>query len=225
MNEHASRTSSNRDLIEALIQDLKPVAPVRLVREILRAALIQLSVVALEMLLTGWHLAGSERLNDPAFLGLLLALLLGAATSAVTMSRLSIPGRGASSAIRTGVLVLPLLLAGFVVAVSPWGGSWSGLTAVLVEGFGCTRSTILMAAPAWLAGLASLRRLRPLDPLRVGLFCATTALLLAAVAVQMSCPSCDSWHLALSHYVPLLVAAWVAAMVSPLFLKTADVRG
>jgi hypothetical protein len=65
-----------------------------------------------------------------------------------------------------------------------------------------------------------LRRLGPLDPLRVGLFCGSSALFLAAVVVQMACPNCDSWHLALSHYVPLLVAAWVAAILSPIFLHS-----
>jgi hypothetical protein len=72
--------------------------------------------------------------------------------------------------------------------------------------------------PAWLAGLLYVRRLGPLDPLRTGLFCGSTALLSAALVVQMACPSCDSWHLAIAHYAPIVVAAWLAAVLSPLIL-------
>jgi hypothetical protein len=32
--------------------------------------------------------------------------------------------------------------------------------------------------------------------------------------VQMACPSCESWHLAVSHYSPIVVAAWIGAILS-----------
>ena len=55
---------------------------------------------------------------------------------------------------------------------------------------------------------------------RAGLGCSPCA----ALVVQMACPSCDSWHLAISHYVPLLIAAWIAAMLSPMVLSVSASR-
>ena len=124
-----------------------------------------------------------------------------------------------SAAVRALLVALPFVVAMLLAILSPWGGTWKGFAAVFLEGFGCTRNTLVVAAPAWLASLLWLRRLAPLEPLRVGLFSASSSLLVAALAVQMACPSCDSWHMALSHYAPVLVAAWVAALLSPLVLR------
>lgn len=212
----ASATSS--DLLSSLVSDLVPVSPVRSRREIALAVLLEIAVVAVTAWILGARIVGAERLADPAFAGLLLALAAGAGASAAAMTTLSIPGRSVPAAWRLPVLLLPLVVAALVVVFSPWGGTWTGFVAVVVEGFGCTRNTLLVAAPAWIAGLLFLRRLGPLDALGVGLFSASSALLTAALAVQMACPNCDSWHLAISHYVPILVAVWVAAMLSPLLL-------
>lgn len=206
------------DLVGALVRDLVPVAPVRFARTLATVVALELIVVAATAWILGARVAGMERLADPRFAALLAVLALGAGASAAAMASLSIPGRAVGAAWRGTVIVLPLALALFMVAASPWGGTWTGFSAVLVEGFGCTRNTLLVAAPAWIAGLLYLRRLRPLDPLRVGLFSGFSALLTAALAVQMACPSCDSWHLAVAHYAPILIAGWLAAALSPLVL-------
>ncbi|HXC53372.1 MAG TPA: NrsF family protein [Candidatus Limnocylindrales bacterium] len=213
------RTSTSGDLVGRLVADLAPVRPVRSGRMVAIAVALEIAVVLVVAWLFGFHMARPERIFDPAFAGLLGALAAGAVASARTMTMLSVPGRPVSRALRAFVLALPPVLAVAMIVFSPWGGSFHGFAAVVVEGFGCTKNTLLVATPAWLAGLLFLRRLAPLDPLRVGLFSACAALLAAAVVVQMACPSCDSWHLAISHYVPLLVAAWVAAMLSPVVLS------
>lgn len=221
MSDNARRTSasSSSDLIGTLVADLAPVRPVRLARTIAVAMLLEIAVVSVVSRLLGVHMVGMERLADPAFAGLVLTLTGGAAASAAAMATLSIPGRTVGAGWRAFVLALPLVIAALVVSFSPWGGTWKGFLAVFTEGFGCTRDTLYVATPAWIAGLLYLRRLGPLDPVRVGLFSSFAALLSAALMVQMGCPNCDSWHMAISHYVPILLAAWAGAMVSPVVLR------
>jgi hypothetical protein len=207
------------DLVGQLVADLRPVRPVRVGRMVACAVLLEIVVVRTVAWLFGFHMVATERVFDPAFAGLLVALASGAVASAVAMTMLAVPGRTVSSAARAFVLAVPPALALVVVVFSPWGGSFDGVVAVLLAGFGCTKNTLIVATPAWIASLLLLRRLAPLDPLRVGLFSACSALLAGALFVQMACPNCDSWHLAISHYVPLLLAAWIGAMLSPLVLS------
>jgi hypothetical protein len=211
--------TTRSDLVGMLVGELTPVRPVRSGPMVGLAVVLEFAVVLLVAWLSGFSVARPERVLDPAFAGLLALLAAGAVASARTMTMLSVPGRAVSPALRTFVIALPPALAVLVAVFSPWGSSFHGVTAVIVEGFGCTKNTLIVATPAWLAGLLFLRRLAPLDPLRVGLFSACAALLSAAIVVQMACPSCDSWHLAISHYVPLLIAAWIAAMLSPIVLS------
>jgi hypothetical protein len=211
--------TSPSDLVGVLVADLRPVRPVRMLRTVAVVLAVQAAVVAATAWILGVQMVALERLADPSFLALLAALAIGAGAGAVAMTALSIPGRSVPVAWRMFVLSLPLLLAVVVAGLSPWGGTWKGFAAVLIEGFGCTRSTLLVATPAWVAGLLLLRRLGPLDATSVGLFAGSSALLSAALVVQMTCPSCDAWHLAVAHYLPILVAAWIAALLSPLLLR------
>lgn len=224
MTDDARKPSSADpdDLIGALVADLEPVRPVRIVREIAVSLVLEIVVVLSTAWLIGARVSGVERLHDPTFLALLAALAAGALASVAAMATLAIPGRTVAPLARAALVALPLVIAMLLAVLSPWGGTWTGFAAVLYEGFGCTRTTLVVAAPAWLASLLYLRRLAPLDPLRVGLFSGSSALLIASLAVQMACESCDSWHLAISHYAPLLLAAWLAAALSPLVLRPAS---
>jgi hypothetical protein len=219
MTDDARKHSAPYGLVSALVGDLSPVQPVRLARTISTALVLEAVTVLLTAWLLGAQITGAGRLADPMFVGLLLILGSGAVASAVTMAKLSIPGRVVTPGARVGVLAVPVIVAALVVAISPWGGTWKGLAVVCVEGFGCTRNTVMIAAPAWLIGTLYLRRLAPLDPFGVGLFSACAALLLSALAVQMACPSCDSWHLAVSHYAPILLAALAGALLSVPILR------
>lgn len=206
--------TASADLIADLVRDLEAVRPVRLARMAATAVAIEVSTVLATAALLGARPTGAERLADPMFLVLLALLGSGALASMVTMAKLSVPGRVVASGVRLALVVLPLVLALGVVAISPWGGSFSGFASVFLAGAGCTRNTVLIAVPAWIAGLLYLRGFGSLDAFGTGLFASSAALFAAALAVQMACPSCDSWHLAVSHYSPILVAAWVAALLS-----------
>lgn len=211
-------------LASALVDDLVPVTPLRLAREIGICVVAQVSAVLAAAWMLGVRPAAVERLGDPVFLVLLAVLAAGAVASVVTMASLAVPGRVVEALPRLVVVVLPVVLAFAVAVLSPWGGTWKGALAVLVEGFGCTRHTLVVAAPAWLAGLWMLRRLGSLDAFGTGLFASCAALLWSALAVQMACPSCDSWHLAMSHYLPIVVAAWGAAVLSVPVLRESGAR-
>lgn len=207
-------TKHRTDLVGSLVADLEPVRPVSISRIVLMTMAIEILAVKLTALALGAKMTALDRLADPMFVGLLSVLGTGAATSAATMARLSIPGRAVTAGVRVGILALPIVLAVAIVVLSPWGGTWTGFGTVCLAGVACMRNTIVIAAPGWIAGLLYLRRFAPLDPLGTGLFAASTALLCSAIMVHMACPSCDSWHLAVAHYAPILVAAWVAAFLS-----------
>ena len=219
-----SARRSPADVVDSLVSNLAPVRPVRIVPAIVAAAAIEIGVVAVMILLLGIRIADPARLLDPAFAALLAVLAGSAAASIVAMTAVSIPGRAPSRASRLAIVAVPPLLASVVLAMSPWGATTGAFTAVLVEGFGCTKNTLVVAAPAWLAALLYLRRLAPLDPVRTGLFAAFSALLVSALVVQMACPQCESWHLAMSHYLPLLLAAWAGALFAPIVVKAASPR-
>jgi len=212
-----TRKGSER-LVDSLVTDLRPVRAVRWPMAVAAAVGVEAIVVVVALLVLGVDSPRLARLADPVFAGLVAALALGAAVSAAAATTLAIPGRDVDARVRLAALTLPLLLAGIVVAFSPWGSSWTGLWAVMTEGAHCLRGTVAVAVPAWAAGLLLLRRLGPLDPLRVGLFSGLSALLTAAIVVQLACANCEAWHLALTHYAPLLLLAWAAAATAPVFL-------
>ena len=206
--------AASADLVAGLVRDLEAVRPARLAGIAATAIAIEAVTVLVTAWLAGMRPAATERLADPMFLALLALLGSGALASMVTMVKLSIPGRAVASGVRLALVGLPLLLALGIVAISPWGGSFTGFASVLLAGAGCTRNTIVVAAPAWIAGLLYLRGFGSLEPFGTGLFASSAALLASALVVQMACPSCESWHLAVSHYSPILVASWVAAFLS-----------
>ncbi len=208
------------DLLASLVGDLAPVRPVRLTHTIATVLVVQAAAILAAAVATGAAVRGVERFSDPVFLVLLAILVVAAVLSVAATSRLAIPGRVVDARVRVALFLLPVALAVLLAVTSPWGGTWSGLSAVLVEGLGCTRATILVATPAWLGGIAVLRRLAPLEPLAVGLFNASAALFGSALVVQMACEACDSWHLALSHYAPVLLAAWLGGLLSVPLLRS-----
>lgn len=215
-----NRKQADADFLASLVGDLAPVRPVRLARVVASAIAVQAGTLMATVFATGVTVGGVGRFSDPVFLALLAILGAAAASSVGATARLAIPGRVVDARVRIGLFLLPVALAFAIAVASPWGGTWSGVTAVLVEGLGCTRETILMAVPAWLAGVVYLRRLAPLEPLAVGLFNASAALFGSALVVQMACEACDSWHLALSHYAPILLAAWIGGLLSAPMLRT-----
>ncbi len=202
------------ELRRQLVADLEPVRPVRL--HVLCAALLglQAAFVLAVGALFGVPLASFGRLADPSF-AVIVAVLAGAsAACAVLAARTSLPGRFVPPAAAAAAVAVPLALACAVVALSPWGADWRGLTAHVLGGLSCTGTIAMIALPAWAVSVFVLRRLAPLSPLTVGVFAGATAMLQGALVVQMMCPNTEAFHLALSHFVPVSVVALVTAAIT-----------
>src|SRR5512140_2902895 len=127
--------SAPSDLVGRLVDDLAAVRPVRLARTIALAIALEVVIVGLGAWTLGARVTGVERLADPMPVGPLVALPAGAGARAAALATLSIPGRTVTTGIRAAVVALPLALVVFIVALSPWGGTWKGFSAVFIEGF------------------------------------------------------------------------------------------
>lgn len=222
--ESEQAAAGRTPLIDSLVADLVPVRPVRLARMYVLTLCAQLLFVATAALFVG---ASSPALakTSAVFFGALVALLAaGAFAAAVAAMRLSIPGRHVSDAYTLAVLCVPLLLSAAVVVAALWGAEWTGFAAHVGGGMPCTTETVKLAVPAWIVSLLLLRTLAPLSPLRVGILATVSASLLGAVVVQLSCANGDAYHLAISHYLPVVVAGLAGGGVAGLLFRMGEAR-
>ncbi len=216
-----AREKKNASLIDELVADLSPVRPVRLASAYAAALALQFGFVALAAAWMG--IAPSAlvpMVQGP--MGLLLGVLvISAAACGLLAVRMSIPGRYVSPLATAGLASVPLLLAALVFLVSPSMPDWARYRANFFAGLACLVETTKLALPAWILSILLLRRLAPLGPTAVGLFAGLTALLQGAILVQVVCPQTEPFHLALSHYAPLIVVSVLASGVSGWLLRLA----
>ncbi len=216
---HTKAGGISEHLIDELIDDLRPVAPVRAASVYSVALVLQTLFVALAAAFMGVGVTVVDRFVDGFFPLLVSVLVFAAGASAWLAARMSIPGRHVDGAAKALVPALPLGLAVLVVVFSPWGADLSHLQEYLALGMPCTRMLAAIALPAWLVALVLLRMLAPLDTLSIGLFAALSALAQAAVVMQLACPAGDAYHLAVGHYLPITLIAALAAIASSVLLK------
>lgn len=218
-----SRQSSPQSLIDELVADLRPVRPVRLAGAYTMALALQFVFVAV----AAWFMGVSFDALLPMFTGPMGAVLLLLVASSVSCGlvavRMSIPGRYVSPWALVACALAPLALAALVFAVTPMP-DWGHFVTHFVEGLTCLKHTLIVATPAWILSILFLRRLAPVGPTAVGLFAGLTALLQGALLVQVLCPMAEPFHLALTHYTPLLVVAGMASALSGTLLRVAAKR-
>jgi hypothetical protein len=201
-----------KDLIDSMVRDLRPVRPVRI-----GAVLALLLAVEAIVLATGTGCAGIradiwERLRDPrylAFVGVLTTAAIGSAWAAL---RLSVPGREPPGRALVGLLLLPSLAAIAAVAWLPWGGSWVGIGPTMGACWHCISFTAATAFVPWLFVVVAVSRLAPLRPARVGILAGLSAFALGALGTELHCSARDGYHLAIGHYLPVLVMALVTGI-------------
>jgi hypothetical protein len=201
-----------KNLIDAMVRDLRPVRPVRIA-----PVLALLLAVEGVVLATGTGCAGIrvdiwERLHDPryiAFVGVLATAAIGSAWAAL---RLSVPGREPPGRSLLGLLLLPSLAATVAIAWLPWGGSWTGIGPTMGACWHCISFTAATAFVPWLFVVAVVSRLAPLRPARVGILAGMSAFALGALGTELHCSARDGYHLALGHYLPVLVMALVTGV-------------
>jgi hypothetical protein len=215
----AETQPSQASLIEALVADLKSVRPVRLAGAYALALAMQFGFVAIAALLMGIDPVALIPMFSGPMGALLVVLVAGAVSCGLVAVRMSVPGRYVSPYVTGGLALLPIVLSVLVFAVSSSMPDWDHYVAHFVGGLGCLGATLKMALPAWVLSILLLRRLAPIGPTAVGLFAGLTALLQGALLVQLTCPITEPFHLALTHYAPLIFIAAVASAASGWLLR------
>ena len=207
-------------LAETLVADLRPVTPVRTAVVVAVLLALHLGAVLAGGLWLGVGMEGLARLADPPF-ALTCAVLMAVALSATVLAaHASIPGRSETLAPGWGLVASVALLVAAVVVLEPWGATWLGFSAHMRAGWGCTREIASIAAPLWALTVLVLARLAPLRAKWVGLLAGMAALSQGAVALQFACPVGDAYHLALTHYLPvLLLSASSVGFSAPLLRR------
>jgi hypothetical protein len=206
-------------LVEALASNLEPVRPVSLARHFVACLGLGAVVVAAAASLLGVREDLAERLSEPVFLAVVGVLALSSAWCASVAVRLSVPGRYVSRPASWLLLATPMLLAVFVVVARPWGGTWPGWGPLLTGCVQCMGVTAISAAAPWLVVLVTVGRLAPLDVLRVGMFTGFSAFLLGALVTELACMNGSGYHLALGHYLPVVLLSALSSVIAAAALR------
>lgn len=213
-----------KDLFESMVRDLRPVRPVRI-----GSVLALLVVVEAVVLVAGMSWAGvrtdiQEQLRDPRFVAFAAVLATVAVGSAWAALRLSMPGRDLSRSALAALLLLPSLAAAAAVVLLPWGGRWIGIGPTMCACWHCIAFTAAAALVPWLFVVVAISRLAPLRPVRAGIFAGLSAFALGALATELHCAARDGYHLALGHYLPVLVMAVVTGVIVARALKIPTIK-
>lgn len=201
-----------KKLIEEMVEDLRPVRPVRIGAVLALLVAVEAVVLAVGISWTGIRPDIHDRLHDGEFIGFVTILATAAIGSAWGALRLSVPGRELSGRALAGLLLLPSLAAAAAVVLLPWGGQWNDIRPIMWACWHCISFTAATAFIPWLFVVLAVSRLAPLRPARVGILAGLSAFALGALATELHCAAREGYHLALGHYLPVLVMALVTGV-------------
>lgn len=206
------------ELIDRIATDLAPVQVARPGRTFAICLAVEAVVVVAFLALVGGRADLAERMTEPFFAAVVGLLAVVAAWSASLAIRLAVPGRVVSA--RAGWLLpaVPLALAAGVLMLDPLAGAWPGLAALTTGCLQCAGLTAAAAVP-WLVLLAVVSRLAPLNELRVGMFAGLSAFLVGAIVTELHCASDSSHHLALGHYLPVVLFSAAACVLAAAIIR------
>lgn len=201
-------------LIDSLVADLAPVAPMRTAPVIGQTAAATLAAVAV---IAG--LAGLRSQVTPLFLlstGLFLMLGMAAAFTVIAMARPQVGSDRSGwawAAAMAGLLPASTLVMALFHTASAWDAS-DPRTGVLCLGMG------VMAGLASAAVLVAwLRRGAPTSPERAGLVTGVAAGSLGMAAFALHCPNDDIYHIGLWHSAAVVVAALLGRALVPRMIR------
>lgn len=212
-------TDDPNRLIAELADDLSPVRALRrrhgLLLTALALAMTMLAVVAFNGLRPGL----AEGRFSVFFLlvnGLLLVLGLASATAVVAMAspRVSARHDGPKWAMATAA-VLPLAA---LVLLAVHYGEWLALLGSEI-GLHCFAEGSLASILTAGALLAWLRRGAPVAPARAGLMLGVAAGSLGSFAYGLSCPVDTLYHLAIWHFLPVVLGALLGRAAVPALVR------
>ncbi len=201
-----------KTLISELSSDLAPVTAPRNINRLAAAwFLLGALFVVVATLLAGPIRPGAlaQLGNHPRFL---LETLLGvAAILWVSLSafRASVPGALTRGFMLTGVALVGIWLAQYVIGfISP-----ALEPSMLGKRGHCALETVLYALPMTLAGLFIVHRRYPLRPAQAGIFVGLAAGMLPALFMQIACMY-EPTHIIGYHILPGLLVAVVGALIA-----------
>jgi len=218
--EHASR----RSVVDELVADLGPVRPVRFARLFGLCVFLEIVAIVVAATVFGMRHDLAAQLHDPWFLAAIASLGVGAAWCSAIAIRLALPGRAVDARV-PWLLLLPVVLAGVVLVLRPVAGSSVDWQNMLFECASCAGITAASALVPWLVSLLVLRRLAPLNALRIGVFAGLSAFLVGALVTELHCPNPSSVHVALAHFLPVTLLTMATCAVAAAFLRIRQQRG
>ena len=202
---------ATKDVIDSLVQELEPVAPldlspVRLWRWLAASAVVAGTTVAL---LGRRGDLGAALFSQP-FQAHALFLILAAISSAGAALALAIPGepvhswRRAAPAVALGAWLA--WLAGELMPLAAAGGALWPQT-----GWGCVAKAFAIGVTPGLLLAMMVRRGAPGDVRGAAIFAALAAGAVGALGVELTCPLNGPMHLLLWHAGPVMVVVLLAA--------------
>lgn len=206
-------------LIAALAQDLKPVRAFRRRDGLMLVALALIATIGAVLMIKGARSGLDDGGISVFFLlanGILLMLGLASATAVVTMASPRVSNRydGPRWALATAA-VLPLAA---VVLLFVHRAAWQPLLGP-TDGMHCFLDASLSSLAIAAALLAWLKRGAPVAPERSGLLLGVAAGALGSFAYGLSCPVDTLFHLAIWHFLPVLVVGLAGRAVVPAIIR------
>ncbi|HVZ80756.1 MAG TPA: NrsF family protein [bacterium] len=201
--------AAHRKLVDRLSRDLKPVPPpVSLTFQWMVWAILNIALLGL--FLAQFHLRSD--LGALSFWGAILLMLVGAGLAAYGALEAGVPGEEGRGRWK------------FWAAVFAWGcalawtflalpGEWKVYTPVLSPD-SCFAVVLEMGVLFGAILFFFLKKTAPLRPFRAGLWAGASAFLMGLAAVSLHCPSGNLFHILMEHFLPVLVYAFLVALLT-----------
>lgn len=187
------------DLVRRLTRELRPVRRVpRLRTVLLGTGIAGLTALAVAVLVRGVDPAlVADRLGDPVFTGVLLALLVLGPASAVGALAASIPGREVArrvaadvACLAAGAVLVPVVL--LALRDPDFGRGFSG-------GLACQAWSLGLGLLPMVPVVVFVARALPRHPWLTAFGAGVAGVAVGALVVHLSCPSRDPAHLLIAH--------------------------
>jgi len=207
----------HRELIERLVEDARPVAPLWSPAVRLALWLGLATVIFMLTVHAGLRRDLGARLGDPLFCLELVTLLTGAVALAALAFRAAVPGREPGRR-EVGVAAGLVALAAVLWLRLPMRTEMP-ISEFVHVGSGCMARTVLLAAAPWAALLVALRRGAPLAPVTAALLAAGAAFVMAFAVMRLVCNLDELLHILVWHAGPILGGMAVSALIGVAWLS------
>ena len=195
---------NNKDLIQELSSQLKPVSPLRhLWLYVIICFFLAVVVISLYFVVLNQYSDLSLNLNNPLLLGssVLLSLLL-----LYIGATFAIPGVKITLLVRLGAGVLASV---FMISL-PIAHSDSGESIFAAsEHYQCIGSVVIVSVLGLFASKLLMMRLAPTQPRKIFFYCLAASSLLAGASTHVFCSASSISHLTFWHFSMFFLSPWL----------------